>query len=263
MGAQFFDTSPTSWQDLETMVALAFAEMGYESNRAHRLQTIRGTVEIDVHAIKTSTPIPTIVLCECKYWDKSVPQSVVHAFRSVCADAGAHFGLIISRKGFQSGAENSRTATNIHLMDFVRFQSTFFEEWRSGALMLLSRMRDQLLPILRAANGMQKNGLDLIDKALIDGVDPFQKYSLFFGLDGGYPQFFIHQDSFPSTFNDPTGDPRTLTKVTVSSHREYIDIATRALVECTTRFRLPNLYFDNSGALLRNNLPTPGNSEGT
>jgi restriction endonuclease Mrr len=120
--ARFFDREPNNWHQLEEMVQQAFAEMGYESNRAHKIQTVRGTVEIDVHAIKTSTPIPTIVLCECKYWDKPVPQHVVHTFRSVCSDAGAHFGLIISRRGFQSGAEISRTATNIHLMDFVEFQ---------------------------------------------------------------------------------------------------------------------------------------------
>jgi hypothetical protein len=124
--ARFFDKEPSSWQELEEMVCQVFTEMGYVSNRAYSLQTIRGAVEIDVHAIKTTTPIPTLVLCECKYWDKAVPQHIVHAFRSVCSDAGAHFGLIISRRDFQSGAENSRIATNVHLMDFVEFQGTFF-----------------------------------------------------------------------------------------------------------------------------------------
>jgi hypothetical protein len=242
MGA-IFDKEPADWQELEEMVHQAFSEMGYVSNRSHKIKTIRGSVEIDIHAIKQSTPIPTTVLCECKYWDKAVPQSVVHGFRSVCSDSGAHFGLIISRKGFQSGAENSRAATNVHLMNFADFQKTFFEEWRIGAFMMLARMRDQLLPVFRAASGLEEYGLDLVDPNLIEGSNPFKKYSIFFGLDGSYSNFFIPRHSFPSTFNDPRGDPRSLFPVTVSSHREYLEIARQAVLEGNQHYNLPSKYF--------------------
>lgn len=250
MAEKFFDSSPGSWQDLEQLVEQAFAEMGYESNRAHKLKTIRGTVEIDVHAIKRSTPIPTVVLCECKYWDKPVPQNVVHGFRTVCSDAGAHFGLIISKKGFQPGAEETRTATNVHLMNFEEFQCTFFEEWRIGATMILAKMRDQLLPILRAFSGFQEMGLDLIDEEKIKGVDVFHKYSIFFGADGAYREFFIGNEGFPATFNDPRGDPREIARITVHSHREYLQIAREAVVEGTKRFNLPAVYFSDTGQAL-------------
>lgn len=250
MALHFFDRNPMNWQELETMIEQAFSEMGYVSKRAHKLETVRGSVAIDVYAVKRSTPIPTIVLCECKHWDKPVPQNVVHSFRSVCADSGAHFGLIISRKGFQRGAEVSRLATNVHLMDFSEFQTTFFDEWRSGVFMILARMRDHLLPISRGAAGYVKYGTDLVGKRALEGVDPFNKYSIFFGLDGGYSNFFLHRQPFPTTFNDPRGDPRTITKVTVNSYREYLDVATQALVEASTHFKLPNTYFDNNGVLL-------------
>jgi hypothetical protein len=243
MVANFFDKEPAIWQELEGMVHQAFTEMGYVSNHAHKLKTVRSTVEIDVHAIKASTPIPTIVLCECKYWDKPVPQNVVHGFRSVCSDAGAHFGLIISRKGFQCGAENSRVATNVQLMDFADFQKTFFEEWRTGAFMMLARMRDQLLPVLRAASGMQEYGLDIIDHNAIEGINPLKKYSIFFGADEAYSDFFINRKSFPATFNDPRGDPRKLYPVTASSHREYLEIARQAVLGGNERFNLPTKYF--------------------
>jgi hypothetical protein len=49
MAANFFDRKPSSWQELEEMVHQAFTEMGYLSNRAHKLNTIRGTVELDIH----------------------------------------------------------------------------------------------------------------------------------------------------------------------------------------------------------------------
>ena len=66
MPNRFFDEEPSSWQDLEMMTELAFVEMGYESKRGFELETVRGNVQVDVHAVKHSSPIPTIVLCECK-----------------------------------------------------------------------------------------------------------------------------------------------------------------------------------------------------
>lgn len=232
------------------MVHLAFTEMGYESSQGCKIETVRGTVEIDVRAVKTTSPIPTLVLCECKYWNKMVPQSVVHGFRTVCSDAGAHFGLIISKKGFQSGADNSRTSTNVHLMNFEQFQETFFGEWKSGAFIMLARMYDQLLPIFRAAHGMVEGGLDLIDEAAVRGVDPFEKYSMFFGLGGQYSSYFIQQGEFPVTFSDPRGDPRIIKLVTVRSHREYLELAKAAVAECNKRFNLPEIYFSTAGDLL-------------
>jgi Restriction endonuclease len=243
MAAKIFDENPETWQHLEDMVNQAFIEMGYESQRSYPLTTVRSTVDIDVHAVKTSTPIPTIVLCECKYWNKRVPQQVVHGFRTVCSDAGAHFGLIISRKGFQPGAKTSRTGTNVHLMDFAEFQETFFGEWRSGVFLMLAQMRDQLLPILRASSGLQESGLDVINAKTVDGIDAWGKYQIFFGNDGGYANFFILRGSFPATFNDPRGDPRKITLVTANSHRQYLEIAREAVHECTRVFNLPELYF--------------------
>ncbi len=144
----FFDASPASWQELEIMVNQAFEEMAYEANRNHEVESVRGQVKIDVFAVKKTTPIPTVVLCECKHWAKPVDQNVVHSFRSICSDIGAHFGLIISRVGFQPGAGETRSATNIHLLNFEQFQETFFAEWKSGIFLRFVQMSDSLLPLL-------------------------------------------------------------------------------------------------------------------
>jgi hypothetical protein len=243
----FFDKKPGSWKDLEQMVQQAFCEMGYESKKSHSLDTVRGKVEIDVFARKTTTPIPTIVLCECKYWNKPVSQHVIHGFRTVCADVGAHFGLIISKVGFQAGAETSRSSTNVHLMNFKEFQETFFEEWRSGACTMLVKMHDQLLPILRASMRIQENGLDTIPSHSIDGVDAFRKYAILLGYEGRYSEYFIMPGEFPATISDPRGDPRVIQSVTVKSHREYLEVAREATLEATRRFNLPETYFSTKG----------------
>ena len=249
MNKLFFDHEPRDWKELEELVLQAFDEMGYQSSRNYPLTTVRGIARIDVHAIRTSSPIPTIVLCECKYWDKPVDQNAILSFRTICQDAGAHYGLIISRRGFQPGAESSRTLTNVHLMNFMQFQDTFFSEWRTGAFMMLSRMRDQLLPLQRAEAGLQEYGLDLVDQSAIEGIDCLKKFGILLGWDGRYSAYFIEGNEFPAKVVDPRGDPRKICHITVNSHREYLEIARQAVLENIARFRLPPIFFSLDGKL--------------
>jgi hypothetical protein len=93
------------------------------------LQLARGKAAIDVYASDPSTTPPGIYLAECKRWRTSVPQAEVQAFRTVIADAGAHFGLFISASGFQSGAFEVVKNTNVHLLDWQQFQNLFLERW--------------------------------------------------------------------------------------------------------------------------------------
>jgi hypothetical protein len=227
-----FDSEPLTWQDLEVMVGHAFEEMGYESYRDEEILTARGKVRIDVHAIKRSNPIPTHVLCECKYWNKAVNQSVIHSFRSICSDIGAHYGLIISKKGFQSGASDSREYTNIHLLSFAEFQATFFSEWCSGVFMTFAKMSDMLRPL------MPMNPY-FADDAVLQGklrsIDTFEKYGIFLGVPN-FSDYFINRSEFPAVITDPRGDPSLLNKITVNSYRQYFEIASQGCADARAHF---------------------------
>ena len=226
-----FDTQPGTWQELELLVEQAFAEMGYESHRDHELSTVRGKVKIDVYAVKRSTPIPTVVLCECKHWAKAVEQSVVYGFRSVCSDVGAHFGLIISKAGFQSGASETREATNIHLLDFNAFQEKFFEEWRIGIFMKFARMTDVLMPLVYN----RLTSKDPVLEAKLEGVNPFVKYAMFFG-ERKFSAYFIEHNDLPVEVADPRGDPRDIKLITITSFREYFEIASQGAADARKHF---------------------------
>ncbi len=89
---------------------------------------------------------PSVYLCECKFWSKPVPQEVIHSFRTVLADFGAHRGFIISRVGFQAGAKEAVQNTNLDLLTFEELQALFFDRWRVAMGKRYRPQADRLFP---------------------------------------------------------------------------------------------------------------------
>lgn len=118
-----------NWRDLQCRVAEILQECGLVAETEKTIATARGKSEVDVYAIDPTTTPESIYLCECKRWASRVPQGEVQTFRTVVADAGAHFGLFISSQGFQAGAHDVVQHTNIHLLDWRAFQLLFLERW--------------------------------------------------------------------------------------------------------------------------------------
>jgi len=120
---------PKDWRDLEMQVAKIMKESGLIVDFEKDIETVRGIVNIDVYAEDTSQRPKTIYLCECKFWQKAIPKSVVHSFRTVVNDFGANWGLIISSHGFQSGTFAAVANSNIRLLTWKEFQELFLERW--------------------------------------------------------------------------------------------------------------------------------------
>lgn len=102
---------PRDWKALQGQVGQILSECGLDVTVEKHVATVRGTVEIDVYARDSCHRPVLIYLCECKHWKTAVPQTIIHAFRTVVTDCGAHCGLIISSAGFQKGpSRQPRTA---------------------------------------------------------------------------------------------------------------------------------------------------------
>jgi len=123
------DRDPENWQDLQALTAKVFMQMGCRPEVEKKIETVRGTVEIDVYVQDPAHTPPLILLCECKHWSKRIPKLVVHAFRTVAADSGANRGYVISKVGFQNGAIEAAKNSNIVLLDWIGFQETFYSRW--------------------------------------------------------------------------------------------------------------------------------------
>jgi len=120
---------PSDWKELQKQVSQILNECGLETYIARTVETVRGTVEIDVYAEDKEQKPAVIYLCECKRWKSSVPQTIVHSFRTVVNDYGANFGLIISSHAFQRGAYRAAEKSNVRLLNWIEYQELFVERW--------------------------------------------------------------------------------------------------------------------------------------
>lgn len=141
-----FDRDPEDWRALQEMTGQLFAEVECEVEIGKKLAILRGTKEIDVYARDRHAVPPAAYLCECKFWKRAVPQEVVHAFRTVVSDAGAHRGFIISSAGFQQGAFEAARNTNTDLVTFTQLQEMFFDRWRVAMGERFTPYADRLFP---------------------------------------------------------------------------------------------------------------------
>jgi restriction system protein len=123
------EKTPETWQQLQEWTAQILRECGWTAETDITVQTVRGAVEIDVHATEVVQGRQYITLIECKNWTARIPQAVVHGFRTVVADIGANTGYIISRAGFQSGAYEAAVNTNVKLLSWTEFQEVFEDQW--------------------------------------------------------------------------------------------------------------------------------------
>jgi len=123
------DPQPKDWKDLQKGVARIFEEIGFEVGTERVVDTPRGRIEVDVFAIDRSGVDGIVYIVECKNWQKSVNQEVVHAFTTVMHEIGANVGLIVSRTGLQSGATAYTQSTNISGMTYGEFQAKYFSMW--------------------------------------------------------------------------------------------------------------------------------------
>jgi hypothetical protein len=120
---------PDTWQELQSMVAQVLQDCGMDVEVEKVIQTVRGSVEIDVYAEETINSRKYSTICECKHWKSNIPQHVIHGMRTVLSDIGCNKGYIITTSYFQSGSISAVDKTNLELLTWDEFQEVFFEDW--------------------------------------------------------------------------------------------------------------------------------------
>lgn len=110
---------PENWRALQRDVARILGECGFEAEIEKTVTLARGQAEVDVYAVETVRGRTNTIYCECKLWNASIPQGVIHAFRSVVADGGANVGYVITSSAFQRGAFAAAELTSLRLVTWT------------------------------------------------------------------------------------------------------------------------------------------------
>ncbi len=134
----FTNTEPNSWLDLQNKVTQYLNEAGYKAVSPLTINTVRGSVEVDVY-IEAPDELVKKIICECKYWKTPVSKEKVHAFRTVVADSGAALGIMISKEGFQSGAVEAAKLSNVVLLTWDQFTTLISRKWMREQTKLLRK----------------------------------------------------------------------------------------------------------------------------
>ena len=123
-----YDVNPANWQELQQFVGSILSECGFVTEIEKSIETVRGKISVDIYGERKES-FESKIICECKNWETPIPQTVIHAFRTVINDSGADHGYIISKVGFQKGAYAAIEKSNVSIISWEEFHEKFKKEW--------------------------------------------------------------------------------------------------------------------------------------
>jgi hypothetical protein len=218
------EKTPNNWRDLENLTAKLFVEIGCKPEVKKIIETARGKIEIDVYIKDFSYAPPLLLICECKYWSKRIPKSVVHSFRTVADDCGANRGYIISKSGFQSGAIEASNNSNIVLVDWIQFQNIFYVRWLQVMTENLYEYADVIFDYMDIlADRMNKVNWTRENE---NRYGILMRQSSIYVLANRWAHTQSHKIIFPLKIQNPTS--KTSYTVVLNNYREYFDLALSA-----------------------------------
>lgn len=113
-----------SWQEYQEEAAAFFRSMGLEAVTNFTIRGVRTTHDADVFVKSHYVGFDVVWIIECKHWKSRVTKLHVLALREIVADVGADRGILLSEVGFQSGAVEAATLTNVHVTSLANLRET-------------------------------------------------------------------------------------------------------------------------------------------
>ena len=164
------------WKELQVAVAELFKSVGCAAEIEKKVKGARGEHSIDVYVQFEMLCLICIWANECKHCSSNIPKEKVLAVQSIVQDIGADKGVLISSKGFQSGAIRCTQKSNITLTNFEDLRGYIDDQIRYGAWEALTR-RVQYLSMKLFYN--QAGKLNLGDFGHVAIIDLKIKEALF------------------------------------------------------------------------------------
>ncbi len=104
-----------SWKEYQEEAASYFRNLGLDAQTDVSVSGVRTSHDVDVVVRSHHAGFEVKWFIECKKWKRKISKLHVLALREIVTDCGADRGIILSEKGFQSGALEAATLTNVRL----------------------------------------------------------------------------------------------------------------------------------------------------
>jgi hypothetical protein len=217
---------PCNWKELQAGVNQLLNEIGLDAEIEKKIETPRGTVEIDVYAVDQNSVDKIRYIIECKNWSSSIPQTVVHAFTTVMHETGGNIGYIISKNGLQAGAKEYTKNTNITGITYEEFQRKYFSVWyQKHFVTKVGDTVDALTQYVEPINSRRDREVSVLESEKQEEFERLYEKYLEFGIAMAYFEF-----------------PRYSPRMAVSTP-EDIDEIKSTLSKIGEEFQFHSIYF--------------------
>jgi hypothetical protein len=104
-----------NWKDYQEEAAAFFRSLGLTASTDVTVKGVRTSHDVDVLVKSIHVGFEATWIVECKHWQTRVSKLHVLALREIVSDVGADRGILLSEAGFQSGAIEAATLTNVQV----------------------------------------------------------------------------------------------------------------------------------------------------
>jgi hypothetical protein len=110
---------------------------------------VKHAVDVAVRGYRAG--VKFLWLVECKWWDRRVPKAAVVTLSGIMLDVGADRGIVLSRKGFQSGAPAMARKSNITLTSLEELKADTEDEYIEYQCGVLRRKCEAIMTAIHAS----------------------------------------------------------------------------------------------------------------
>lgn len=108
-------TASPAWNNYQEEAADFFRSLGLEAETNVTVKGVRTSHDVDVVVRSRHAGFDVMWVVECKHWSSRVSKLHVLALREIVSDTGADRGILLAENGFQSGANEAASLTNVHI----------------------------------------------------------------------------------------------------------------------------------------------------
>lgn len=144
-----------AWKEYQEATAAHYRALGLSATTDETIEGTRGKHAVDVVVRGKRAGVDFLWLVECKWWNRRVSKAAVLTLSSVVQDVGADRGILLSRRGFQSGAPAMATKSNITLTSLEELKTDTEAEYIETQCDDLRRRCENVVSVAYSA-GLEK-----------------------------------------------------------------------------------------------------------